>query len=209
MKLYQRKKKTADIQVHKEVVMDIILIISAGLAVVLYIWYAKIVARRNTAGEALSGIDVQLTKRSELIPNILAIAKKFMAHEKELLEEVTKLRSKATAGYDALDPKQVAKHFDDSAALGAQMGKLMISMEAYPDLKSDKTMIQAQKTYNEVEAQIAAARRFYNSAVSDLNNSIEIFPGSLLAPLANSRVMPFYEGDAASREPVDAAKLLG
>ena len=189
--------------------MDIILIICAGLAVVLYIWYAKIVARRNTAREALSGIDVQLTKRSELIPNILAIAKKFMEHEKELLEEVTKLRSKATAGYDALDPKQVAKHFEDSAALGAQMGKLMISMEAYPDLKSDRAMVQAQKTYNEVEAQIAAARRFYNSAVSDLNNSIEIFPGSLLAPLANSRVMPFYEGDTTSREPVDAAKLLG
>ena len=124
--------------------MDIILIICAGLAVVLYIWYAKIVARRNTAREALSGIDVQLTKRSELIPNILAIAKKFMEHEKELLEEVTKLRSKATAGYDALDPKQVAKHFEDSAALGAHMGKLMISMEAYPDLKSDKTMVQAQ-----------------------------------------------------------------
>ena len=189
--------------------MDIILIICAGLAVVLYIWYAKIVARRNTAREALSGIDVQLTKRSELIPNILAIAKKFMEHEKELLEEVTKLRSKATAGYDVLDPKQVAKHFEDSAALGAHMGKLMISMEAYPDLKSDKTMVQAQKTYNEVEAQIAAARRFYNSAVSDLNNSIEIFPGNLLAPLANSRVMPFYEGDTNSREPVDAGKLLG
>ena len=189
--------------------MDIILIICAGLAVILYIWYAKIVSRRNTAGEALSGIDVQLTKRSELVPNILAIAKKFMEHEKELLEEVTKLRSKATAGYDALDPTQVAKHFEDSAALGAQMGKLMISMEAYPDLKSDRTMVQAQKTYNEVEAQIAAARRFYNSAVSDLNNSIEIFPGSLLAPLANSRVMPFYEGDTTSREPVDAAKLLG
>ena len=189
--------------------MDIILIICAGLAVVLYIWYAKIVARRNTAREALSGIDVQLTKRSELISNILAIAKKFMEHEKELLEEVTKLRSKATAGYDALDPKQVAKHFEDSAALGAHMGKLMISMEAYPDLKSDKTMVQAQKTYNEVEAQIAAARRFYNSAVSDLNNSIEIFPGNLLASLANSRVMPFYEGDTNSREPVDAGKLLG
>ena len=60
-----------------------------------------------------------------------------------------------------------------------------------------------------MEAQIAAARRFYNSAVSDLNNSIEIFPGNLLAPLANSRVMPIYEGDATSREPVDAVKLLG
>ena len=89
------------------------------------------------------------------------------------------------------------------------MGKLVISMEAYPDLKSDSAMVQAQKTYNEVEAQIAAARRFYNSALSDLNNSIEIFPGNLLAPLANSRVMPFYEGDTTSRGPVDAAKLLG
>ena len=189
--------------------MDIVLVICGVLAVILYIWYAKIISRRNTAREALSGIDVQLTKRSELIPNILAIAKKFMEHEKELLEKVTALRSKANAKYDELDPKQVAKHLEDSAALGAQMGKLMISMEAYPDLKSNETMLQAQKSYNEVEAQIAAARRFYNSAVSDLNNSIEIFPGGLLAPLANSRPMPFFEGETSSREPVDAGKLLG
>ena len=66
-------------------------------------------------------------------------------------------------------------------SLGADMAKMMISVENYPDLKSDKTMLQAQRTYSEVEDNIAAARRFYNSSVTKLNNSIQIFPGNILA----------------------------
>ena len=69
-------------------------------------------------------------------------------------------------------------------------------------------MVQAQKTYNEVEAQIAASRRFYNSAVADLNNSIEIFPGNLLAGLAKSQAMPFYEADEQAYQSTNAAELL-
>jgi LemA protein len=84
----------------------------------------------------------------------------------------------------------------------------MITVENYPDLKSDQTMLQAQKTYNEIEEQIAAARRFYNSAVTSLNNSIEIFPGNLLANLAKAKIMPFYETDEDSKAPIDASKFL-
>ena len=80
----------------------------------------------------------------------------------------------------------------------------MINMEDYPDLKSNETLIQAQQTYNEVEAQIAAARRFYNSSVTELNNTIEIFPGNLLAGIANSKIMPFFEADEAVVEPINA-----
>ena len=84
------------------------------------------------------------------------------------------------------------------------MGKV----EAYPDLKSDASMLQAQKTYNEVEEQIAAARRFYNSAVNNLNNSVQIFPGSVIANMINISEMPFYETDEASKAPVDASDFL-
>ena len=69
-------------------------------------------------------------------------------------------------------------------------------------------MLQAMQTYNEVEAQLSAARRFYNSAVSELNTAVEIFPGSIIAKMANVKVMPFYEADEAAKAPVDAADFL-
>ncbi len=84
----------------------------------------------------------------------------------------------------------------------------MVNVEAYPELKSDNTMLQAMQTYNEVEAHISAARRFYNAAVSELNNAVEIFPGSIIASMANIRIMPFYEADEASKASIDAADFL-
>jgi LemA protein len=182
----------------------ILLVVLGGL----YVWYAKIVGNRNGANEALSGIDVQLKKRSNLIPNILTIAQKFMDHEKELLTKVTELRAQVERDYDAGDPAAVEGHLKAAGALDANLGRLMIAVEAYPNLKSDQTMLQAQRTYNEVEEHIAAARRFYNASVTRLNNSIQIFPGTLLAGLANARSMPFYETDEAAREPVNASDYL-
>jgi len=187
----------------------LIIAIGAALIVVLYIWYSRIVRNKNQVYEALSGIDVQLKNRSNLIPNILSIAKKFMEHERELISSVTKLRTQSTADYDSGDAQAVKEHMDLASALTSEMGKLMISVEAYPELKSDQTMQQAQLSYNEVETKIAAARRFYNSAVSQLNNSIEIFSGNIVARYANVSSMPFYEADEGSKAPVDASSILG
>ena len=187
----------------------IVIIIAFIIILLLYFLYARIIKNKNKAYEALAGIDVQLKNRSNLIPNILQIAKKFMEHEKDLISTVTELRTKTDKDYDSNDAAAVKEHMQSASALGAQMGQLMISVEAYPDLKSDQTMQQAQLSYNEVEAKIAAARRFYNSAVGQLNNSIEIFPGSIIARYANASVMPFYEVDEASKAPVDASSILG
>ena len=187
----------------------IVIIIAVIIILLLYVLYARIIKNKNKAYEALAGIDVQLKNRSNLIPNILVIAKKFMEHEKELISTVTELRTKTDKDYDSNDAAAVKEHMQSASALGAQMGQLMISVEAYPDLKSDQTMQQAQLSYNEVETKIAAARRFYNSAVGQLNNSIEIFPGSIIARYANASVMPFYEVDEASKAPVDASSILG
>lgn len=185
------------------------LLIGLGVAAGIgYFWYAGIVTKKNKAKEALSGIDVQLKKRSNLIPNILQIAKKFMEHEKELMTKVTELRAKADKDYDSANPDAIKEHINAAQALDAGMGKLMIAVEAYPDLKSDATMLQAQRTYNEVEEHIAAARRFYNAAVTALNNSIEIFPGNLIAGFAGAKSMPYYETDEVSKEPVDASNYL-
>ena len=187
----------------------IVIIIAFIIILLLYVLYARIIKNKNKAYEALAGIDVQLKNRSNLIPNILLIAKKFMEHEKELISTVTELRTKTDKDYDSNDAAAVKEHMQSASALGAQMGQLMISVEAYPDLKSDQTMQQAQLSYNEVETKIAAARRFYNSAVGQLNNSIEIFPGSIIARYANASVMPFYEVDEASKAPIDASSILG
>jgi len=188
--------------------MDIFLGIIIALVIIFYFWYVSIIGKRNTGLEALSGIDVQLKKRSNLIPNILKIAQKFLQHEKSLLTEITELREQTDKGYDKTDKNSVKEHLQVSELLAGKMGQLMVRVEAYPDLKSDQTMVQAMQTYNEVEAQIAAARRFYNSAVTALNNSVQIFPGNIIANMARVTEMPFYETDKAARAPVDASDYL-
>ncbi|MCG9728964.1 LemA family protein [Shewanella sp. Isolate13] len=185
------------------------ILLGSGLVVIIaYLWYVSLIKKRNTGREALSGIDVQLKKRSNLVPNILKIAQKYMDHEKSLLTEITELRSLAAKGYNHVDPDSVKAHLEVSEKLNQKMSQLMVSVENYPELKSDNTMLQAMQTYNEVEAQLSAARRFYNSAVSELNTAVEIFPGSIIASMASVKVMPFYEADEASKAPVDAADYL-
>lgn len=181
-----------------------VLYIIVGLVLIgLYAWYASIVRRRNRVGEALAGIDAQLNQRHDLVPNLLAIAKRYMAHESGVLDDVTRLR---TAAASAASP---AAKFAAEAQLDAGLGRLMAVAENYPALKADGPMIEAQRGLQEVETNIAAARRFYNSAVADLRNATQTFPGSLLAPLAGaSTPPPFFEASEAARAPVDAAALL-
>jgi LemA protein len=175
----------------------------------LYAWYATIVTRRNRVAEALAGIDVQLNQRHDLIPNLLAIAGRFMAHESALLEEISALRARAAEQGGRRDLAGVAERFAVEEKLDAGVGRLFAVAENYPALTSDGPMIEAQRGYQEVETNIAAARRFYNSAVGDLRNAVQIFPGPILAGLAGaSSSPPFFEAPAASRTPVDAATHL-
>jgi len=175
----------------------------------LYAWYVTIVARRNRVAEALAGIDVQLTQRHDLIPNLLAIAKRFMTHEQDLLENITALRNRAAGAVGTTDTAAIGEKFATEAKLGTDLSRLFAVAENYPQLKADGPMIEAQRALSEVETNIAAARRFYNSAVSGLRNAIEIFPGSMLAGLAGAGTPPpFFEAAVESRAPVDAAKLL-
>lgn len=176
--------------------------------VIAYFWYTSIITKRNKALEALSGIDVQLKLRSNLIPNILKIAQKFMEHEKSLFAEITELRTKAIGDYDKADSAAVEQHLETSNQLASKMNQLMLNVENYPELRSDQTMLQAQATYNEVEAKIAAARRFYNSAVTALRNAIQIFPGNIIAGWAGVSEMPFYRAEESAKAPVDASDFL-
>lgn len=186
----------------------IFLLVAAVPVVVGYVWYVSLIGKRNGALEALSTIDVQLRQRFDLIPNILKIAKKFLDHERELLTEITALRERMAAPYDKSDAAAVKEHLVTAEALAGKMGSLMLNVENYPDLKSDQTMVQAMQTYNEVEAQITAARRFYNASVKELNNGVQIFPGNLIASLAGVREMPFFEAEEEAKAPVDASAYM-
>lgn len=179
------------------------------VAAAAYVWYAMIVTRRNRVSEALAGIDVQLQQRHDLIPNVLTIARRFMEHERTLLQEITDLRNKAQAQIGSRDFGAAAQRFETEKQLGIDMGRLFALAENYPDLKSAAPMVEAQRAYSEVEANLSAARRFYNSAVGELRNIVEIFPGSLLKGFAGVTVLPpFFETAEASRATIDASKYL-
>ncbi len=184
----------------------ILLVLAIILAIAFYGMYTGLIKKKNKVNEAMSGIDVQLNKRYSLIPNILTIANKFMEHETELFGQITALRSQAAGIRSTQDT--IAKKIDLDNQIAAKMGQLMVNVENYPQLKSDQTMANAMQTYNEVEEHIAAARRFYNSAVNDINNSIEIFPSSLIAGMLGLSVYPFFEASAEAKKEINASDYL-
>lgn len=169
----------------------------------LYNLYVALIKKKNNVKEAMGGVDVQLNKRYDLIPNILVIANKFMEHERGLMDEITKLRTQA-AGLRS-NPDTISEKINLDNAIATKMGQLMVNVENYPQLKSDQTMIQAMQTYSEVEEHIAAARRFYNSAVKELNNAVEIFPSSIVAAMVGITQCPFYEAPEAAKQRVNAS----
>ena len=187
--------------------MGAVIIVAAMLAG-FYLWYATIIARRNKVQEALSSVDVHLNQRHDLIPNIVKLAARFMEHERGLLIEVTRLREEARKASPST-PGEVGKRFALEGELGQRVGQLLVSMEAYPELKSDRPVVEAQQTWTEIEAQITASRRFYNAAVNQLNNAIQIFPGSIIAGIAGVTAMPFFEAPAAARTAPTVDGILG
>lgn len=177
------------------------------ILVISYIVYISLITKKNKVKEAFSSIDVQLKKRYDLIPNILVIANKFMEHERGLIEEVTRLRAQAVK--TPTDFNNIDQKLKLDGEIQKQMGQLMISVENYPQLKSDQTMVQSMQTYNEVEEHIAASRRFYNAAVLELNNAVEIFPSSVIAAMLNIKTVSFFEvEDPRERQRVDAQEFL-
>ncbi|MGD9507441.1 MAG: LemA family protein [Geminicoccaceae bacterium] len=175
----------------------------AVLLVVLYLWYASIVRRANRVREALGSVEAHLRQRHDLIPNLVKLAGRFMAHERGLIEEVTRLRARAQES--GTTP---ADRFAAENQLAQAAGRLLATAESYPTLKSDATIIEAQRGWAETEAQITAARRFYNAAVTDLNNAVQVFPGSLLAAAAGIKAMPYFETPPETRQAPDVDALL-
>lgn len=173
------------------------------LLIWLYSLYTGVVQKKNKVQEAFSSIDVQLKKRYDLLPNILNIAQKFMEHERSLLEDITKLRTQAlnlSNDYSNIDEK-----IELDKEITSKIEQILVSVENYPQLKSDQTMITAMQTYNEVEEHIAAARRFFNAAALDLKNAIEIFPSSIFAQILNIKPTAFFTIEEKERQSINAS----
>lgn len=187
---------------------DLIFLVAVGvIALVLYSSYAGVIQKKNKVKEAFADIDVQLKKRYDLIPNILVIATKFMEHERSLIEDITQLRTQALN--KASDFSTIHDKIKLENELQAKLGQFFVSVENYPNLKSNETMVQAMQTFAEVEEHIAAARRFYNAAILDLNNAVEIFPSSVFASSMGLTILPYFEiTDEKEKAPIDTKAFL-
>jgi len=155
-----------------------IMYIVLGIIVLVVLWllatYNGLVTLRNRVREAWSEIDVQLKRRSSLIPNLVETVKGYAKHEKSVFENVTKARS-ALLGASSLSDK--AKANDQ---LTGALKSLFAVAEAYPDLKASENFKQLQEELSDTETKVAASRQFYNTNVLDLNNSLETFPSSIV-----------------------------
>jgi len=184
------------------------LLLAAGVAVALYLisLYNGLVARRNRFRNGFAQIDVQLTRRHDLIPNLIEVAKAYLKHERETLEAVTAAR---TAAVDRL--RAAARTPGESAAmqqLGAAeqgltgaLGRLFALSESYPDLKANQTMMQLSEELTSTENKVAFARQAFNDAVMDYNTLRESFPANLIAGRFGFQAAELLDiGDTAVRQ---------
>lgn len=164
----------------------IVLLVLVALALFAISTYNGLVGARNAFRNAFAQIDVQLTRRYDLIPNLVETAKAYLAHERGTLEAVIRARNDAVAGLRAAaaDPSNADAVKQLSSAdtqLGGALGRLMAIAEAYPDLKANTTMMQLSEELTSTENRVAFARQAYNDAVMTYNNRREMFPGNLVA----------------------------
>lgn len=175
----------------------------ALIVIVLISMYNGLISKKNEVKNAFGGMDVQLKKRYDLIPNLIATVKQYMNHEKELLTRVTALRSQVMQPNVDADQKVEL----DNQITGAMKG-IMVAVESYPDLKANENFLNLQRTFNEVESQISAARRAYNATVTDYNNGVEMFPSSLMAGMMNLKTKKVFEIPEVERQNVSAKDLF-
>jgi LemA protein len=179
------------------------LIIIIVLAIVLILMYNSLVAKKNQVDNIFATIDAQLKKRYDLIPNLVASVSKYMEHEKSILEDITKLRSEANKPNISQKEK-----IDLDAKISSALGSIMIAVENYPDLKANENVIHLQHSLNEVEAQIAAARRAYNQAVTDYNNALEMIPTNIMANAMGYRQKELFVIPENERKNIDVGELF-
>lgn len=172
------------------IVLGLLALVAIGAIAI----YNALVSKRQRCNQAFADIDVQLKQRQNLIPNLVETVKGYAAHEKETFQQVTEARN---AAISASNPSAVEQA---ETLLSGALGKLFALAEAYPDLKANENFIQLQEELSLIEDKLAAARRFYNSAVQDYNTSREQFPGSIVAGMFNFEPRNFFDVGIEGRQ---------
>lgn len=172
-------------------VITIIGLIIIGLIILAILWfittYNKLVQLKALLEEAFSGIDVQLKRRYDLIPNLVQIVKQYSIHEKTVYENVTKLRA-ATAGAQGIEEKLQAE-----AGLTNALKTLFAVVENYPDLKANQNFIELQRDLNSIENEIQLSRRYYNGTARNYNTLVKSFPTNIIANITHFEPTPYFE----------------
>jgi len=177
--------------------MEWIAALLLGLGIGWAIWtYNRLVMRRNRVSTAWADIDVQLTRRHDLIPNLVKVVRSYAEHESSTLTEVTRLRS------DAIATESPARLGQIEGDLEQLLSRLLILKEDYPDLKADRNFAQLSDKLVEVEDHLQSARRYYNGAVRDLNTQIGTFPDLVVARSFGFLEAEFYQADSSHRSAV-------
>lgn len=169
-------------------------IILGIVIVVLIIIYNTMLKKRNKVKTAFSSLDVILKKRYDIMPNLVSMVQKYMTHESDLLTRLTELRAKAQSTNSIDESIEINNQIDDT------MRKLNVSVEGYPDLKSNQNFLHMQAVLNDVEEQISAARRTYNAHVESYNTFIGMIPMNIFALIFRFKQYKLFEITEAERE---------
>jgi LemA protein len=164
---------------------------------ILYLVYAynSLVSNKNMVGEGWSGIDVQLRRRADLIPNLIETVKGYASHEDKLFRDIADLRAKSISGGSVAEQSQVGQ------AMSAALGRVFAIAEAYPELKADANFRDLQDKLSGIEDEIQLSRRYYNGTVRNFNTMIESFPSNVIANFFRFTKSEFFDiGDVAARE---------
>ncbi len=185
---------------------SIAVIVVVSVLVLLVLWvaflYNALVRGRNHCDESWSGIDTELKRRYDLIPNLVATVKGYAAHERETLEVVTRARNAAVASQGS--PAAQAR---DENVLVDGLKRLLAVVESYPDLKASDQFLNLQKQLVETEDRIQRARRFYNANVRDYNNRVQVIPSALIARPFGFREREYFEISSALEREAPAVKI--
>ncbi len=173
------------------------IVLAVVAVVVIYgaLLFNRLVKARQVAAEGWSGIDVQLKRRADLVPNLVSTVKGYATHERTVLEQATALRTAAVN----VPQDDVAARAAAEGKLTAAIGKLMALAEAYPDLKASDNFLDLQKQLAAIEDEIQMARRYYNGATRNLNVLVQSFPSNVIASAFGFREREFFEIDEADR----------
>lgn len=172
--------------------MIIVIIVPTIIAIIAFLIYNSFIETENKVKRAYASIDVYLTQRFDLIPNLVATVKGYMTYEKETLENITELRSKYLEN----------KNLKDGEKLNDECNQILLNVENYPELKASEQFMNLQKNLKKMENQLQAARRIYNMEVNKYNNKVKMFPTNIIANFFGFKEKEYFAAEADAKSNV-------